>query len=135
MHSSDRHRSALPQGPGHRKVKETTVNRCSTPNYPRTALTALALSGVMAAPASAQETRGRAMSGDLEIYYEVHGDLASGVVPFLVLHGGMGSIASDFGGLLPALAAQRPVIRVEQQGHGRTGGRNTSVSLAFHSAT
>jgi pimeloyl-ACP methyl ester carboxylesterase len=69
------------------------------------------------------------MSGDLKIYYEVHGDLDADVVPFLVLHGGMGSIDGDFGALLPVLAAQRPVIAVEQQGHGHTDGRDTPVSL------
>ncbi|SFH47207.1 Pimeloyl-ACP methyl ester carboxylesterase [Palleronia marisminoris] len=92
-------------------------------------LAAIALCGVLALPTSAQETGARAMSGDLDIYYEVHGDLGSGDVPFLVLHGGMGSIHGDFGDLLPILAKQRPVIGVEQQGHGRTGGRATPVSL------
>lgn len=95
-----------------------------------TRLCAVILCGAMSASASAQDDGGRAMSGDLEIYYEVHGNLASGVVPFLVLHGGMGSVASDFGALLPVLAAQRPVIGVEQQGHGHTGGRDAPVSLA-----
>lgn len=95
----------------------------------RPSFCALALCGVMALPASAQDSVGRAMSGDLEVYYEVHGDLDSGTVPFLVLHGGMGSVAGDFGALLPELAAQRPVIGVEQQGHGHTGGRDAPVSL------
>ncbi|SEO36894.1 Pimeloyl-ACP methyl ester carboxylesterase [Salinihabitans flavidus] len=95
----------------------------------RAGLYALALCGVMALPVSAQDTAGRAVSGDLDIYYEVHGDLGSGLVPFLVLHGGMGTIAGDFGELLPVLAAQRTVIGVEQQGHGHTGGRDTPVSL------
>lgn len=99
-------------------------------SHRRTGLCALALSCLMATTASAEEPGGRVLSGDLEIYYEVHGDLGTGVVPFLVLHGGMGSIASDFGALLPALSAQRPVIGVEQQGHGHTAGRETPVSLA-----
>ncbi|NGQ92849.1 alpha/beta hydrolase [Rhodobacter sp. HX-7-19] len=94
------------------------------------ALQASVLVGAMAAPALAQDREGRAMSGDLGIYYQVHGDLGSGMVPFLVLHGGMGTIEGDFGALLPSLAARRPVIGVEQQGHGRTGGRDTPVSLA-----
>jgi pimeloyl-ACP methyl ester carboxylesterase len=80
-------------------------------------------------PASAQDSVGRAMSGDLEVYYEVHGDLAPDTVPFLVLHGGMGTVVGDFGALLPELAAQRPVIGVEQQGHGHTGGRDAPMSL------
>lgn len=44
------------------------------------ALQASALVGAMAAPALAQDTEGRAMSGDLGIYYQVHGDLDSGMV-------------------------------------------------------
>lgn len=106
------------------------MNRRSTLPETTTGLATLALCGVIAAPAPAQETGGRVLSGDLEIYHEVHGDLAPGTVPFLVLHGGMGSVAGDFGALLPLLAAQRPVIGVEQEGHGHTGGRDTPVSLA-----
>ncbi|WP_418594871.1 alpha/beta fold hydrolase [Ponticoccus sp. (in: a-proteobacteria)] len=93
------------------------------------AMQASALVGAMATPALAQDTEGRAISGDLGIYYQVHGDLGSGMVPFLVLHGGMGTIEGDFGALLPSLAARRPVIGVEQQGHGRTGGRDAPLSL------
>ncbi len=93
-------------------------------------LHAAVLCGMMAPPVAAQETEGRAMSGDLGVYYQVHGDLGSGVTPFLVLHGGMGSIEGDFGALLPVLAERHPVIGVEQQGHGRTGGRNAPVSMA-----
>lgn len=92
-------------------------------------LRAAVLCGMMAAPAMAQAAEGRAMSDGLGIYYQVHGDLDSGVTPFLVLHGGMGSIEGDFGALLPTLAEHRPVIGVEQQGHGRTGGRDAPVSL------
>jgi len=87
------------------------------------------LCGMMAAPAMAEETEGRAMSDDLGIYYRVQGDLGSGVTPFLVLHGGMGTIEGDFGALLPTLAERRSVIGVEQQGHGQTGGRDAPVSL------
>lgn len=92
-------------------------------------LPAAALFCAMALPAAAEHATGRAMSGDLGIYYEVHGDLTSDVTPFLVLHGGMGTISSDFGDLLPVLAEQRPVIGIEQQGHGHTGGRDVQVSL------
>lgn len=102
----------------------------------RSSIFSLALCGMMTLPASAQDSAGRAMSGDLEVYYEVHGDLVSETVPFLVLHGGMGTIAGDFGALLPELAAHRPVIGVEQQGHGHTGGRDVPVSLkAMHEDT
>lgn len=43
--------------------------------------------------------------------------------------GGMGTIEGDFGAFLPSLAVRRPVIVVEQQGHGRTGGRDAPMSL------
>ena len=88
------------------------------------------VAATFAATAQAQDQADRATSGDLGIYYEVHGDLAAGATPFLVLHGGMGSIESDFAALLPILAEGAPVIGVEQQGHGHTGGRDTAVSLA-----
>ncbi|MDA7430863.1 alpha/beta hydrolase [Primorskyibacter aestuariivivens] len=94
-----------------------------------TLLPAVALFSAMALPATAEHASGRVMSGDLGVYYEVYGDLASDVTPFLVLHGGMGTISSDFGDLLPVLAEQRPVIGIEQQGHGHTGGRDAQVSL------
>lgn len=59
---------------------------------------------------------GYAPVNGLELYYEVHGDGA----PLVLLHGGFGSTGM-FGDLLPALAAQRRVIAVDLQGHGRTG--------------
>lgn len=90
---------------------------------------AAALCSAMALPADAEHTTGQVMSGDLGVYYEVHGDLTSDVTPFLVLHGGMGTISGDFGELLPVLAEQRPVIGIEQQGHGHTGGRDAQVTL------
>lgn len=91
----------------------------------------VAFAALTVGPAAAQEmTSGRAPSNGLDVYYEVHGDLASGEVPFLVLHGGMGAVDTDFADLLPKLAESRPVIGVEQQGHGRTGGRDAPVTLA-----
>lgn len=66
----------------------------------------------------------------LDVHYQVHGELSAGEPPFLVLHGGMGSIAADFGELLPALARTRAVVGIEQQGHGRTGDRAAPITLA-----
>ncbi|MCT4371750.1 alpha/beta hydrolase [Yangia mangrovi] len=117
-------------GEDHNAWEEEMMNLTSTSRSCKGAMQASVLVGAMATPALAQDTEGRAMSGDLGIYYQVHGDLGSGTVPFLVLHGGMGTIEADFGALLPSLAARRPVIGVEQQGHGRTGGRDTPVTLA-----
>lgn len=86
-----------------------------------------------APPAAAQAADARAdrvQARGLDIYYEVHGDLSPDDPPILLLHGGMGSIGSDFGQLLPALARSHAVIGIEQQGHGRTGGRDEPFSLA-----
>ena len=60
---------------------------------------------------------GYAPVNGLNMYYEVHG---SGGVPLLLLHGAFSNIDTDFAKVLPPLAANRQVIGVEQQGHGRT---------------
>jgi pimeloyl-ACP methyl ester carboxylesterase len=54
----------------------------------------------------------------LIMYYEVHG--AHKGQPLLLLHGGLQTIDSCYGHLLPALADRQRVIAVELQGHGRT---------------
>ena len=66
---------------------------------------------------TAGETRsGYVAANGINYYYQVHG---SGE-PLLLLHGGLGQIEM-FGPVLPMLAAQREVIGVDLQGHGRTG--------------
>ena len=52
----------------------------------------------------------------LQMYYEVHG----GGRPLVLLHGGLLTIESSFGALLPELARSHQVVAVELQGHGRT---------------
>ncbi|HKT40139.1 MAG TPA: alpha/beta hydrolase, partial [Ktedonobacterales bacterium] len=52
----------------------------------------------------------------LEMYYEIYG---SGQ-PLVLLHGNLSTIETSFGQIIPALAATRRVIAVEQQGHGHT---------------
>src|SRR5690606_5960159 len=54
-----------------------------------------------------------------EVRYFVHGDLASGRTPLLVLHGAF--MSSDAMAPLTDLISDRPVIVVDQRGHGRTG--------------
>ncbi|HEX6796736.1 MAG TPA: alpha/beta hydrolase [Ktedonobacterales bacterium] len=61
---------------------------------------------------------GYAPVNGLEMYYETFG--SGGDVPLVLLHGNLSTIDSSFGKLLPALAATRRVIAVEQQGHGHT---------------
>jgi pimeloyl-ACP methyl ester carboxylesterase len=58
---------------------------------------------------------GHVAANGLNYYYEVHGQGE----PLLLLHGGFGSI-DMFGPVLTRLAAEREVIGVDLQGHGRT---------------
>lgn len=51
----------------------------------------------------------------LELYYETHGEGK----PLILLHGGFG-FTGMFEAILPQLAANRQVIAVDLQGHGRT---------------
>jgi pimeloyl-ACP methyl ester carboxylesterase len=63
--------------------------------------------------------------GELELYYERHGDGH----PLVLLHGAFGTIESCFAALLPELARNFEVIAVELQGHGRT--RDIARPLAY----
>lgn len=63
--------------------------------------------------------------GELSLYHEVHGSGA----PLVLLPGGMQTIELSFGDLLPTLAADRQVIALEPQGHGRTGDIDRPMSL------
>jgi pimeloyl-ACP methyl ester carboxylesterase len=67
------------------------------------------------------DARGRhAPVNGLQMYYEVHGPAPSDQPPLVLLHGGLDTIETAFGQLLPLLAATRRVVAVELQGHGRT---------------
>jgi pimeloyl-ACP methyl ester carboxylesterase len=57
--------------------------------------------------------------GGLQLYHEVHGDLTGGAVPLLLIPGAFlatGSMARWVAAFAPA----RPVVVLDQQGHGRT---------------
>jgi pimeloyl-ACP methyl ester carboxylesterase len=72
--------------------------------------------------ASATQTAPRADSATVEggeVRYFVHGDLNAGQTPVLVLHGGF--MSSDAMKPLTDLLTGRPLIVVDQRGHGRTG--------------
>ena len=56
----------------------------------------------------------------LKMYYEIHGSDIGGNPPLILLHGGGSTIETSFGKILSALAKNRQVIAVEQQGHGHT---------------
>jgi len=55
------------------------------------------------------------------MYYEVYG---SGNTPLVLLHGGGSTIQTSFNNILPFLSAEREVIAVELQAHGRTSDRD-----------
>ncbi|OPX15163.1 alpha/beta fold hydrolase [Gordonia sp. i37] len=56
----------------------------------------------------------------LALYFEKHGDSGGPRPPLVLVHGGAGSIATNWEYMMPALAADRLVIGVELQGHGHT---------------
>ena len=72
--------------------------------------------------AAAQAPAARADSARVEggeVRYFVHGDLASGATPVLVLHGAF--MSSDAMQPLTGRLTGRPLIVIDQRGHGRTG--------------
>jgi pimeloyl-ACP methyl ester carboxylesterase len=71
-----------------------------------------------AAPPAAVET-GYADVDGLRIHYQVHGDLTSTQTPLLVLHGSYMS-GDAMMPIIERFAATRPVIAIDQRGHGRT---------------
>ena len=81
-----------------------------------TLFTAFTLATAGAAGAAPAKT-GYARSGDLDLYYEVHG---SGGTPLVVLQGSFCTVEICFGKMLPTLAAKRQVVLIDQQGHGHT---------------
>ena len=62
---------------------------------------------------------GYAPVNGLRMYYEIYGR-DTGRPPLVLLHGGGSTIETSFGKILPALAKNRLVIAIEQQGHGHT---------------
>jgi pimeloyl-ACP methyl ester carboxylesterase len=73
---------------------------------------------------------GYAPVNGLRMYYEVHGNHGARR-PLVLLHGGLLTIDLSFGDMLPELAASRPVIAAELQGHGRTADIERDIDLGF----
>jgi len=63
---------------------------------------------------------GYAPVNGLKMYYEIHGSDIGGRPPLGLLHGGGPTLRTSVGKILPALAKDRQVIAIEQQGHGHT---------------
>ncbi|MFC5217919.1 alpha/beta fold hydrolase [Streptomyces coerulescens] len=76
----------------------------------------------------------------VEMYYEIHGAArdsgragaaadASARRPLVLLHGGVSTIGMSFGGVLPALAADRHIVAPELQGHGHTADIDRALTV------
>jgi pimeloyl-ACP methyl ester carboxylesterase/ribosomal protein S18 acetylase RimI-like enzyme len=70
---------------------------------------------------------GLAPVNGIGMYYEVHGRRDG--VPLVLLHGGGSTIDVTFSRVLPLFAANRMVIALEEQGHGRTADREAPVAF------
>jgi pimeloyl-ACP methyl ester carboxylesterase len=79
----------------------------------------------------APEKKGYAPVNGLNMYYEVYG---SGGVPLVLVHGAFSAIGTSFGPLIPGLAANRQVVAVELQAHGRTADIDRPLSLEAFAA-
>src|SRR4051794_4773147 len=64
--------------------------------------------------------------GELEIYYELHGQ--AGGETLVLLNGALDTIESDWGKHLPAFAARCRVLAYDHRGHGRTSASPTPFS-------
>ncbi len=69
---------------------------------------------------------GYAPVNGVNMYYEVHG---RGDIPLVLVHGGGSTIETSFGVILPLLAANRRVIALELEAHGRTAHREGDASF------
>ncbi|HVK62194.1 MAG TPA: hypothetical protein VM432_11615, partial [Bdellovibrionales bacterium] len=91
------------------------------------------LSGCASSPKEARAPRqpsmksGYADVNGIQMYYEIHGD--AGGTPLVLIHGGGSSIDVTWSKMLPLLSANRKVIAVDEQAHGRSGDRNAPVSF------
>jgi len=65
----------------------------------------------------------------LKMFYEIRGEPGPGKVPLVLLHGAISATGTSFGPLPGLLAQTRPVIAVEQQGHGRTADIDRPMSV------
>lgn len=91
---------------------------------------ALGGSAFAANPDGAPTRRGYATIDGLRIYYEQYSRPSGTAVPIVLLHGGAMSIGTAFAGdLIPRFARTRPVIAIEQQGHGHTADRASQPTI------
>ncbi|MFF7645655.1 alpha/beta fold hydrolase [Streptomyces canus] len=72
---------------------------------------------------------GYAKVNGLEMYYETHGAASGQGRPLVLLHGGALTVGLTFSAVLPALAADRPVVAPELQGHGHTADTDREMTV------
>ena len=60
----------------------------------------------------------------LQMFYEIYGE----GFPLVLLHGGLSTIGTSFGKVLPGLARGQQVIAIEQQAHGHTTDSNRPLT-------
>ncbi|EDY58923.1 alpha/beta hydrolase [Streptomyces sviceus ATCC 29083] len=70
----------------------------------------------------------------LEMYYETHGTGPGQGRPLVLLHGGALTVGLTFSAVLPALAADRPVVAPELQGHGHTADTDREMTVPYLAA-
>lgn len=88
-------------------------------------LTVFAASPAQAAAGISKPLKsGEVEAGGLQYHYQIHGEGE----PLLLLHGGLGLIEM-FGPVLSMLAAEREVIAIDLQGHGRSELGDRPISL------
>lgn len=89
--------------------------------------TLLALGALILPAAALAET---ATVDGHDIWYQVDGDLSGGATPILLLHGGMMNSQMMLDALAQPLAADHPIISIDQQGHGYTADYQGGMTLA-----
>jgi pimeloyl-ACP methyl ester carboxylesterase len=70
-------------------------------------------------------TSGYADVNGIKMYYEIYGEGK----PLVLIHGGGSTIQTSFQRIIPGLSANRKIIAVELQAHGRTDDRNAPLSF------
>jgi pimeloyl-ACP methyl ester carboxylesterase len=63
----------------------------------------------------------------IKMYYETYGDHQG--VPLLLIHGGGSNISVTWSKMIPFLSADRKVIAIDEQGHGKSSDRKGPVSF------
>lgn len=109
-----------------------TSNLLTLPRKVRTRTTLLAIAALLGACASAPSLEDAPKSGFIAapggpVWYEIMGERPSDGTPLLALHGGPGG-TSCWVQVLAPLGKERPVIRYDQLGSGRSG-RPTDATL------